>query len=295
MNQGNSSTSLLAILGALFGIPAFIWNIIRLFSERRKLSVYATIGLSPANKPTLIFNITNFGRRPIILVQVGIAKKKKKKLDQSDVIWIFPRPWPKTLQEASYEIVPMDRDDNVLAFQSSTQLPAGISWLGLLSNICSEKYRYFFVADTLDKRWRVKDKHIKKVIAREIDIYLAFHWELALKQIESANAELAEKELSLITQKNPSDGKAWYKKGIQLYYLDRYAEAARSFEEAIKYEFQKELAYLNKAISLAHARNTDDAILALEEARKINTKSHTFKSKDEAVGFLLNNFVIDYE
>jgi tetratricopeptide (TPR) repeat protein len=189
----------------------------------------------------------------------------------------------------------MDRDDNVLAFQSSTQLPAGISWLGLLSNICSEKYRYFFVADTLDKRWRVKDKHIKKVIAREIDIYLAFHWELALKQIESANAELAEKELSLITQKNPSDGKAWYKKGIQLYYLDRYAEAARSFEEAIKYEFQKELAYLNKAISLAHARNTDDAILALEEARKINTKSHTFKSKDEAVGFLLNNFVIDYE
>jgi len=93
-------TLLLAVWGALLSSIALGWNFYRDISDKGKISVTFYIGniiggLESSDKDFLIFNVTNVGRRPIMITQVGGAHKSKHFL-------ITGRNTPKMLQPGEY-------------------------------------------------------------------------------------------------------------------------------------------------------------------------------------------------
>ena len=93
-------TLFLAIWGAFLSSVAVGWNLYRDISDKGKISVTFYIGnifggAEPPEKDFLIFNVTNIGRRPIMITQIGGAHKLKHFL-------ITGRNVPKMLQPGEY-------------------------------------------------------------------------------------------------------------------------------------------------------------------------------------------------
>lgn len=126
-------TAFLAIWGAFLSSVAIGWNLFRDLTDRGKITVSFYIGniyggIEPPEKDFLIFNVTNTGRRQIMITQVGGAHKTKHFLIQG-------RNIPKMLQPGEYLTEYTD---------DLTILDKDIIFLG--------------VWDSLGKIWEVKKK-----------------------------------------------------------------------------------------------------------------------------------------
>jgi len=75
-------TLIIAIWGAVLSTAAIVWNIIRDTGDKGKLDVVFYIGnifggVEPSDKDFIFFKVTNVGRKPITVTQVGGGLKVK--------------------------------------------------------------------------------------------------------------------------------------------------------------------------------------------------------------------------
>ena len=70
----------------------------------------------------------------------------------------------------------------------------------------------------------------------------------------------------------PEDAKAWYNKGCALGKLERYEEALKAFEQAIRIEPEDAEAWHNKGFALGELERYEEALKAYEQAIRIETE-----------------------
>jgi hypothetical protein len=93
-------TTFLAIWGAFLSTIAIGWNLFRDLSDKGKIRVTCFVGnifggVESPDTDYLVFNVTNVGKRPIMITQVGGAHSTKH-------FMITPRGLPKMLQPGEY-------------------------------------------------------------------------------------------------------------------------------------------------------------------------------------------------
>jgi len=137
---------LIAIIGAIGAAFANGWNIIR---DRRKLLVEAFFGeafLPPGeNKDVFYMVITNMGRRPIYISNIGGSYKKNSKY-----FVIIPRFPQKLLTEGeSYTEYTEDVDE-------------------LINKI--DNIKNIFAIDSLKKKWKISRKYMHQLEKDAIEI-----------------------------------------------------------------------------------------------------------------------------
>ncbi len=104
--DGISSTTLIAIYGAILSSILLVWNVYRDLTDRGKLRVYCYIGnlISSAGlldkNDYLVYSVTNVGRRPILVTHVG---GKRKKDEFADFIIITDK-LPKMLNPGEFHL-----------------------------------------------------------------------------------------------------------------------------------------------------------------------------------------------
>jgi hypothetical protein len=95
-------TTFLAIWGAVVSTVAIIWNIRRDLAGRGKLRVLCYLGrvvgdIPPDSRIHLVYNVTNIGRRPVVVTHIGGALRKDRHF------MVNTRgPMPRTLQPGEY-------------------------------------------------------------------------------------------------------------------------------------------------------------------------------------------------
>jgi Flp pilus assembly protein TadD len=72
----------------------------------------------------------------------------------------------------------------------------------------------------------------------------------------------------------PDKHEAWYNRGNALARLERYEEAIKSYDEALKIEPEKHEAWNNRGIALAMLERYEEAIKSYDEALKIKPEKH---------------------
>jgi hypothetical protein len=111
-----TATTVLAIYGAGLSTAAFAWNVLREVRDRGRLKVHCFVGkLVESGKPLddtsyLIWNVTNVGRRPIMVTHVGGLEKTK---DGVGHFWIKNTTLPKMLQPGEYTIIYSPKLDQI--------------------------------------------------------------------------------------------------------------------------------------------------------------------------------------
>ncbi|MCG3158984.1 MAG: hypothetical protein DKINENOH_05632 [bacterium] len=135
-------TTLIAIYGAILSTFILGWNIFRDLTDRGKLKVHCYIGkiVIPAGPKDesdyLVFNVTNTGRRPIVVTHVGGSSKT------NDFI-VLPRNLPRMLQPGEY----------------LTEYSVELQCL-------NEDLKYLCAGDSLGNVYRVKKKVTKELIKK---------------------------------------------------------------------------------------------------------------------------------
>jgi hypothetical protein len=138
-----SVTTVLAIWGAVLSTVAILWNVRRDVRDRGALRVHAYVGTfldgvgAPDPQPKLVFNVTNVGRRAVVVSCIGGDYAGKDKH-----FAIVPRaPWPRTLQPGEYLL----------------------EWTDDLS-ILSESVTGLWASDSIGKHWRVRRRTLRDLI-----------------------------------------------------------------------------------------------------------------------------------
>ena len=145
MNK-ETTTLMLAIYGAGLSTLVFIWNIIKDLSDKGKLKVNCyvgekysiDVGLDP--KKYLIYQVTNEGKKPIVVTHIGGTKKDK---EFSEFVYGSAK-LPKRLEPGEYII-----EDNI------TDL-----------TVLKEGLIAIWAKDSLGKTYKLDKKQFKKLINR---------------------------------------------------------------------------------------------------------------------------------
>lgn len=96
-----SLTTLIALYGAILSSVLLVWNIYRDLTNKGKLRVCCSIGkiITPGGPKDendyLFYNVTNVGRKPILVTRIGGKTKEND-------FMIKPRGLPKTLNPGEY-------------------------------------------------------------------------------------------------------------------------------------------------------------------------------------------------
>jgi hypothetical protein len=133
-------TLIIGIYGAVLATLTAIWVICQITREWRNLIIEGGIAWNPNNpdKKALIIKVTNNGKRPIQVesFQAYPSKRAIKKGDVDDVRFYSAANWPLKLDEGDSTDLVIEEFDFV----------------------ASGKYQYFFVVDSLGKRWEMSGK-----------------------------------------------------------------------------------------------------------------------------------------
>ena len=95
-------TTFLAIWGAVVSTIAILWNIRRDIADRGKVRVLCYLGkvvgdIPPDSRTHLVYNVTNVGRRTVVLTHIGGAIRKDRHFMVST-----RGPMPRTLQPGEF-------------------------------------------------------------------------------------------------------------------------------------------------------------------------------------------------
>lgn len=137
------TTLFLAIWGAFLSSVAIGWNLYRDLTNIGKININCYIGniigaAESSDTDYLVFVVTNIGRQPIMITQVGGGYNSKHFL-------ISPRNIPKMLQPGEY----------VIEYTSDlTSLKKDLKFLGAW--------------DSYGKIWKVRKKKLKKLIDKKL-------------------------------------------------------------------------------------------------------------------------------
>jgi hypothetical protein len=134
-------TTFLAIWGAALSTIAIVWNIRRDLVDRGKLRVICYRGVLrggeglPDPKTYLVYNVTNIGRRPIIVTNIGGARTK-------EVHFLVDTrgPMPRTLQQGEYFVECAD------------------------VSILDEQPEALWAVDSLNRQWRISRKALRRLM-----------------------------------------------------------------------------------------------------------------------------------
>lgn len=224
------------------------------FLDKRNLKVTANIDRSSFNKPVLVLIMRNTGRRPIILIQIVIAKKKTRDLRNTKHFSIFNSPaWPKKLLEAEKELYFLED-------------------LNIFSSILRDEYSYIFALDSLDKRYVVNKKNIKALHSNAAFVNYYFHQERGMNLYLKRNNKEALEEYFKALKYEPQNANTHFYLGEAFARDQNYTNAIIFFKKAIELGFfdtskalysialvysllcyEKEtFDYLNKAVLLNH-------------------------------------------
>lgn len=135
-------TTFLAIWGAVVSTIAIIWNIRRDLADRGKLHVVCyrghTVGDSTAGdaKLRLVYNVTNTGRRPILVTHIGGAFTK-----ESHFIVPTRGQMPRMLQPTEY-LLEYSEDLSVL----------------------ERKPQALWAIDSTGKHWKIPRRQLRQLI-----------------------------------------------------------------------------------------------------------------------------------
>jgi hypothetical protein len=99
-------TTVLAAYGAIVSTIALSWSIFRDVTDRGRLRVHCFLGSMVAaghsdDRTYLIYQVTNVGRRPVVVTHIG-GRRLKAPGDAKTGFIIIPRNLPKTLQPGEY-------------------------------------------------------------------------------------------------------------------------------------------------------------------------------------------------
>lgn len=140
---GGLLTTFLAVWGALVSTVALTWNVIRDFRDKGALKFDAMIGkIYPdhTDRDYLVINITNIGRRPVLVKGLGAMKNKKVPTPRG--LLLAPRGLPKMLKEGEYHME-FTHDFRFLA----------------------DEIDKIYVWDSTGREWRLPSKVLKKLKA----------------------------------------------------------------------------------------------------------------------------------
>lgn len=135
------TTTCLAIWGAVVSTLAIVWNIWRDSADRGRLRVLCylgqVVGVGPQDLRThLIYNVTNVGRRAVVVTHIGGAIKK----DQHFML-NARGPMPRTLQPGEYFL------------EYSHDL-----------SILDDNPRALWAIDSLGNYWRTPKKSLRQIL-----------------------------------------------------------------------------------------------------------------------------------
>ena len=134
-------TTYLAIWGAVLSTIAILWNVRRDLADRGKLRVLCYLGnvrgaISPDSRTHLVHNVTNVGRRAVVVTHIGGAIKRDKHF------LINTRgPIPRTLQPGEY-FLEYSHDLSVL----------------------DENPKALWAVDSIGNYWRISRKALRRLL-----------------------------------------------------------------------------------------------------------------------------------
>jgi hypothetical protein len=134
-------TTFLAIWGAVVSTIAIVWNVRRDLVDRGKLRVVCYRGGlrggygPPDPKTYLVYNVTNVGRRPVIVTNLGGARNKK-----THFVISTRSPLPRTLQHGEY-------------FMECSDL-----------SIMDEQPEALWAVDSLNRYWKFPRRALRRLI-----------------------------------------------------------------------------------------------------------------------------------
>lgn len=165
-----TATDIIASVGLVTSVVALTWNIIRdLIRDRVRIEVMVQFGgllhfndsknsaifmkegslknKEPRNRQ-LAFFITNTGRRPIVIKEIGAKFKRRhmKKHPDEAVLQIASVVLPKTLQPYEYAYCPTDHFSDVIQEIEKSNLD------------------YFYAMDTKNQIWKAPKEQLKEVL-----------------------------------------------------------------------------------------------------------------------------------
>ena len=138
-----SSTDYIAIYAAILSSVAILWNLYRDITNRGRLRVNCYLGelvvpgMPKVEGDLLVYNVTNVGRKPVVVTHVGGARGDKHFMITPNVT-----AWPKALGPGEY-VLEYTKDLSVL----------------------DDKLRFLAAWDSLGRVYRVKRRvvrHLKK-------------------------------------------------------------------------------------------------------------------------------------
>jgi hypothetical protein len=132
-------------------IATTIWNSAQLYRLRRRLRIETGIVpiLGVWTKKQMLITVTNMAIRPITVLEVRGCKSwiGSKRSIKTGEIMVRPEGWPVTLHEGDRVGAVIDRYED----------------------LCSGKYGYLYVRDSVGKRWRIRRKMRLKLIKQAAD------------------------------------------------------------------------------------------------------------------------------
>lgn len=146
--SGGLLTTFLAVWGALLSTVALTWHVIRDFRDKGALKLDAMIGkMYPdhTDRDYLVINITNVGRRPVLVKGLGAMKNKKAPTPRG--LLLAPRGLPKMLKEGKYHLE-FTHDFRFLA----------------------DEIEKIYGWDSTGREWRLPSKELKKLKAEATKI-----------------------------------------------------------------------------------------------------------------------------
>lgn len=154
MHQGNDLAIIFAYIGGVAGISSIIFNSYKLYLERRKIDVDGGIGSSPVGNTALMINATNFGRRPIWLIGIGIQDKKH----------FFEKYLPPTKKIRGRWHLYKGKE----GFLAEGDFVTAI--INDYSDVINGNCKYIFAYDSLGKKWKLKRRRLRRII-KETPLY----------------------------------------------------------------------------------------------------------------------------
>lgn len=138
---GDLLTTILAVWGALLSTAAIAWNVGRDLTDRGRLWVSCYFALlmggvdRPDDRVKLVYNVTNTGRRPMVVSNIGGTLHKP-----TQFVINCRGPLPRNLQPGDYFL---EYIDDLPDFHKVTAL---------------------WAVDSLGKHWRVPRRQLRKLL-----------------------------------------------------------------------------------------------------------------------------------
>lgn len=136
-----SSTTVLAVWGAVVSTIALVWHILRDIADRGRVSVKCYLGRYVGGIQTdlrthLIYRVTNVGRRPVNVTHIGGA------IQENEHFMLNIRTLPRTLQPGEYIV------------ESSSDL-----------SILDQRPKALWAIDSLGKHWKISRRNLRRLLS----------------------------------------------------------------------------------------------------------------------------------